>query len=411
MRKYLILFLFVIPLFGNAQYFSYINKAEENIIEKKYKRAIVNYLNAYEKYQFLRSNDCYNLVLASTLKGNYNLAFKYIDDCVAKGYTIEYFKSDFFKDLHASKDWTKFEAKYDSLHNSYLNQFKSQKYIVLKELEDIDQESLKKSYAGDTLIFIDSIFYENGKRIAELIQHDSIPTVELFDFEDIKMRSYIPWVLVRHYFGLLNRAKHNCKNDNKNENSNYQFYHKVLNDSSLYNLLLGLINKGKFSPTVFREGLTYSRLEPFFGSTQVKTYVRFEGPIMKKVEDFNKIKIVEELWYKEDYTPLQIKSFNKNRKTIELSTFGNEIKTITYNDSIRSLYKDNYKYWFQFYLGTRIEQMYLQANKCRFEKVNKPEKGVNFISEFMYKSADKIFEKRSDVVFIPQRRIISHIKK
>ena len=199
MRKYFILYLlFFIPLSGNAQYFDYINKAEQNIIEKKYNSAIVNYLNAYEKYQFLRSNDCYNLVLASTLEGKNNVAFQYIDDCVAKGYTIEYFQSDFFKNLHASKDWTKFEAKYDSLHNRYLNQFNSQKYILLKELEDIDQESLKKSYAGDTLIFIDSMFYENGKRIAELIQHDSIPTVELFDFEDIKLRSYIPWVLVRH---------------------------------------------------------------------------------------------------------------------------------------------------------------------------------------------------------------------
>ena len=107
----------------------------------------------------------------------------------------------------------------------------------------------------------------------------------------------------------------------------------MLNDSSLYNLLLGLINEGRFSPTVLREGLTYSRLETFFGSTQVKTYVRFEGPIIKKAEDFNKIKIVEELWYKEDYTPLQIKSFNKNRKTIDLQTFENEIKTITYCSS------------------------------------------------------------------------------
>ena len=393
-----ILFICNFQTVVNAQYFKYINKAEKFIIEEKYNNAAHNYNLAFKKYNCPRSSDCYNMALVSTLLGRVKTAYKYMDSCVTKGYTLDYFESDFFKSIHHSKRWDNFLNKYDSLRDCYLQHKNNLKYSILKDLETFDQQTVKQIYKNDTMRYaVDSVFYKNGKRIAELIMHDSIPDVELFNFESLNQRSTIPWVLIRHYFGLVNRSPFYIKKKDENE----LFYQKVINDSSLYNELIQLIDIGKLTPHVLRDGLIYSNKDELFGSTQIKVEASYSGHKVFVPEDFNKLSILEELYYRKDYTPEEIEFFNNNRDKICLPKYNDELLMRCYVSRKKDLLMDNSKYWFQLSSGSRIVKYYTNQKYVQFE-VLKSNAGINI----------NYFNKNSIVstVFIPKRCIIKHIK-
>jgi len=352
-----ILIILLLPFNVKSQYYSLINKAEKYIIKENYDSAVFFYNKVVDLYGLKRSVDCYNYTLVNTILGNTNIAFQYIDSCIVRGYSIKYFESIFFQDLRKNDEWNLLENNYNSLYNIFHSQFESDMYIVLNNLVTEDQNVASKTYLSDSLkIVADSVYYLNGQQLIRLIKNDSIPQYDVFNFENINIRSRIPWVLVRHYFGLVNRA---LSIDRAKQE--HQFYLNVKKDSLLFKLLLALIDKGDFSPFVFRDGLVYSNPINLYGETKLKYYQRYRS------ED-NGIKIIEELCCREKYSVNEISFFNENRKKIGLPTFEDEIEIALYRANCLELYGDNFKYWFQLSKGPRSVAYQFKEETLKIEK-------------------------------------------
>ncbi|MCK4661865.1 MAG: hypothetical protein KAT68_03285 [Bacteroidales bacterium] len=368
---------FIFISFSHGQYLKDINDAELYIIDNKYNKAIFLYENSFKKHQFSRGIDNYNIALALTLRKEYKRAFQYIDSCVLKGYTLNYFQSSFFSPLHNTEKWKKLVLIYDSLRNIYLNKTNTEGFKILQKLVDIDQKETIKLYEHDTMqYYIDKIYYKNGLRLLQLINSDSLPDVELFDFEKLKTRSIIPWVLIRHYFGMVNRAKIYVKTEDKH----YEFYNKVLKDERLFIALISLIEKGKLSSYIMRDGLEYNNPKNIFGKIGICKYIRYNGPKKLTPADLNSLEILEELWFNNNINTENISKFNEERKKIGLDSFDSEYKKSVYIQKKKGELGDDYKFWFQFSAQARVEKYYLTSDQIYFEKVNLyNEKGINIV--------------------------------
>jgi hypothetical protein len=205
-----------------------------------------------------------------------------------------------------------------------------------------------------------------------MIITDSIPYVELFNFESVNIRSCIPWVLVRHYFGMVNRAKIYL-----DENTKYsQFYNAIKNDSSLYYALISLINKKRISPYLLKDGLEYSNSNDLFGKSGVFCYKIYEGGEIIFPDDIKKVKIIAEIYFKEGYSDSAIHQININRAKIRLPKYETEIKKMVYQDSMNNVLKENSKYWFEIINMQNTQTLYINNKNVRIVKANNTE-GIN----------------------------------
>ncbi|MGD9993567.1 MAG: hypothetical protein AB7S69_09735 [Salinivirgaceae bacterium] len=322
--KYLTRFLligFQLLLFScsqDATYFDYINNAEQAIIDKKYKRAQKNYINAFEKYNSGRAYDFYNLVLCAKILENNELVVQFLDSCFVSGFTYK----DLIKVIENENTNESFliaiKSRADSLHQIYLEHKNSESYKHLARLDSLDQYL---SYAVQTdrnQYYVDSGYYEIGKEITHMLQQGIIPQKELFGFGLRKTYSTIPWGIIRHYFGMLNRAEIYLSK----ESPHHDFYHSVQNDSSFYFELLKLIKTGKFSPYILRDGLAYNKDPDPFGFTGIKIINIFKDTLPKGIEELARYKALQQLVYVENEVSLDyIDSVNQNRAEINLCTY------------------------------------------------------------------------------------------
>ena len=324
--KTLVLLLTYLSLSAcHANYPENINKAEQLAIKGNYAKAATIYTETLSEYQHLTSADYYNLVVCLTKTNQNQLAFRYLDSCIVSGYTIKPFNKVVFTNLHDKKAWSEFKERYDSLRAIYQAHKRTESYKKLAQLVETDQEAAIKMSEENHEYLSDSVFYSNGQTLYRMIQQEAIPEVELFDFESIKYRSTLPWVLIRHYFGMVNRAKIYAKEDNPHK----AFYAKLAKDTRLYDALLNLIEQGSLTPNVLRDGLRYSADEELFGKVGLKIIVKKEHSYIS--DDYKEF---EALWIKNNYNDSLIQVYNTHRKKISLSTYQEQMAIATYWKSL-----------------------------------------------------------------------------
>jgi hypothetical protein len=315
---FLISLLLLISCSQDAAYFDYINNAEQSILEKNYKKAQKNYIKAFEKFSSGRANDFYNLVLCAKILGNDELVDRFLDSCFVSGFTYKNVAKIIENENADESFFSAIKSSADSLHEIYLEHKNRESYKKLACLDSLDQYLSISVQTGMDQYIVDSGYYEIGKEITQMLQQGIIPQKELFGFGLRKTRSTIPWGIIRHYFGMLNRAEIYLSK----ENLHHDFYLSVQNDSSFYFELLKLIEIGKFSPYILRDGLAYNKDPDPFGFTGIKIINIFKDTLPKGIEELARYKALQELVYVEnEVTHDFIDSVNQNRADINLCTY------------------------------------------------------------------------------------------
>lgn len=375
----------------HANYPENINKAEQLAIKGRYAEAATVYTETLSEYQHLTSADYYNLLVCLTKTDQNQLAFRYLDSCIVSGYTIKPFKQVVFTNLHDKKAWSEFKERYDSLRAIYQAHKQTESYKKLAQLVETDQEAAIKMSEENHEYLSDSVFYSNGLTLYRMIQQEAIPEVELFDFESIKYRSTLPYVLIQHYFGMVNRAKIYAKEDNPHK----AFYAKVAKDTRLYDALLILIEQGALTPNVLRDGLRYSAPEELFGKVGLKIYEK------RKEQNSAPDITLEELWTINNYNDSLIQGYNTHRKKIYLSTYHEQLAIATYwnslDDNIPEL-----KYRLQF---RTIPINYVWIWDADRIEITKKKEGYEVITKAPNKAGKLI-----DLIeFYPKEQVVNHI--
>lgn len=352
-------FLFIVALFfhfyfANCQYFSKIYKAEEYILNSKFDSAIHIYSQLQENKYRLRSNDCYNMTLCYLYLNNLDAVFNNVDSCIIKGYTIDFFNSKLFNRLHNDFRWNNFKVRYDSLRSIYLSYYQDSSYIRILKMVIQDQD-ISKSKNKEA----DSIYYCHGIQLCNMIKRHQIPEFELFDFDIPGMRNSIPAILVRHYFGTVNKTK-SLRNRNK-------FAENIIVDSCFYHAILQMIQMGQFSPYVFRFGLEYSNPEELFGNNDIFIYSKLSTENSNFTpQNLEEVKILAEIKFTNPFKLDDEIRLDKNRIEVGLPTLSHEIKIANYCDSTNQIYGNDKKYGFQFLFQTRIQQYYFGSKQISF---------------------------------------------
>ena len=296
-------------------YFALINEAENYIISCEYNKAVMFYEKIFAKYNSPHGNDYYNAALASLFTKNDSLAFIFFKESVKRGYTLDFLSNPIVQKRITNKtEWNLFKESYDSLHYYYVNKLNTPVITEFKNMIVEDQLLTNKIYFGNaSQEQLDSMYYKNMNRVVELIKKDSIPKVEYFDMKSRKLQSIIPFIVLRHYFGMLNRAIYNP------ELFQGDFYDHVLkNNHYIEEELLKLISQGKLSPVLISESLTYNNPNDLFGRLG-QSYGRYITN--EKNEDI----LVEYVTTREDYTAEEIEIININRQKWHLPDFNSAL--------------------------------------------------------------------------------------
>lgn len=382
MKKNIITCFFLIPLLSVAQYFDYINRAEIFIVNKEYQKAFNEYISCVDLYHHLQVIDYYNLVLCASILNKKEIALQYLDSCLTSGYTLYDFRntlSEHYLELNTLNDFRK--KRYDSLMTEFESVKKKRPYLILMELENKDQSFLRAFNSNIEKDFypVDSMYYSHGKRLVELIQHDSLPEKGIFIFGT--NRIIIPWVLIRHYYGMVNIARHGFPNYYK------PFYNKVLTDSTLFFELVKLIHQGYFNPQVLKDGLIYGQEKEQFGFTGISNFY-----IHNSVNGM----IQEELSCIDTYSKDEIEFFNVNRKKIGLIDFNNEMLIINYLKNMEMV-DTSYLIPFKFNYFKSEDTFDLTNAKARIKKTYFGYRVLFFNPEFSRWEIEKKL-KRRDVI-------------
>ena len=319
----------------NPSYFDYIYKAEKAVIKNDYENALTIYKDLFNIYETPRACDYYNASLCAAFLGKEDILFEYLTETIKRGFKIEFIENPLILNSKISnKEWTNFKNKY----NLYLNEFKSkQNNPVISELKKMYEKDQDYSYMllmnEIDQIELDSLYYSNMSRLVELIKRDSIPSIESFNLNSKRLRSIFPFVLIRHYYGMLNRALYYP------DEYHGEFYNKVIdNNVKIEEQLIKLIEVGRLSPTLISESITYNNPNDPIGKLG-KNYGRYI------VTEDNKHIVVEIVMTKESYTDEEIKVVNKNRKKWNLPDFNHSLELTKYSnqisDSIKQFHHKN----------------------------------------------------------------------
>ena len=346
MKKYiqiwyvLITFLFIYAFINKnekSSYFDKVYKAEKYIISENYTDALLVYNELFNNYNTPRVCDYYNASLCAAFLNENEILFKYLKETVKGGGTMDFIKNPLILNSKVTiNDWQQFELKYDSLYNFYKSKKNDPIITEFKSMLNRDQDYSYMLLMGEiSQIVLDSLYLENMNRIVELIDKDSLPHLEYFNSDSKHLKGILPYVIIRHYFGILNRALY-FPEDYKGE-----FYNSLIqNNQFVEEKLLTIIKQGKLSPFLISESLTYNNPNDLFGKLG-ENYGRY---ITNKNNEYI---LVEFVLTRRNYTKQEITQINKNRKKWNLPSFNHALEVTKYYnllpDSIRKYYHTNNK--------------------------------------------------------------------
>lgn len=307
-----------------SSYIELIYKAEEYIVSGNFNNALKQYNEIFEIYNSPRAYDYYNALLCAINIDNKESISKYLKEVVKRGFTIEYLKNPIVYDkISNSSSWIEFEKKYSSYYQVYVNQLNKS---VIKDLEAIvenDEKATNEYYFGEiSQLHIDSLYFNNMKKIMSLINEDNLPRVESFNLESRYLRSILPFIIFRHYFGMYNRVLY-YPEDYKGE----LYDTLLLFNKTVEEKLILLINTGKLSPLVITESIIYNNPKDPFGKLGER-YGRFI------TTENNKDVMVEYVITRKKYSENEMKQINTNRNKWKLPEFQNAIERIKFYDNV-----------------------------------------------------------------------------
>lgn len=321
----------------SKSYFELINNAEMCFFEEKYSNALSFYNKAFEKFNSPRGNDYYNAALIAFFINKEDVAYDYLIQAVKRGYSMDFLRNPILlQQLSNKSKWNVFESHYDSLYNLYVDKLKNPVIKELNYLVQEDQRLSNKIYFNQiSQLQLDSLYLKNMQRIISFSENDSLPPVESFNMKSRKTQSIIPFILLRHYFGMVNRSLY-YPDEYKEE-----FYHWVLaNNMHIEEELLKMVRKGQISPVLISESMCYNIPDNPFGELG-ENFCRY-------VKEGDEYIMIEYFMVKQDYTNKEIEEINKNRKKWFLPEFDEAFKltkdTKQLSDSIHRHLSKYFKY-------------------------------------------------------------------
>ncbi|MDD5569528.1 MAG: hypothetical protein PHD97_00055 [Bacteroidales bacterium] len=229
---YIIVNLFVIAIFSQNSdytkvYYPFTNKAELNIIENNYKKALRKYKKAFDNAPHAFARDLYNATLCAIRVNKLDFAYKCMDSLISKGLNIDFFEiNNEFDTLKKDYRWEKFKSDYPIYKKIADKRINKQLSIMFRKMEDDDQK-FRYDYEtfGDTIKKIDSM---NMKIFLDIIDKYDFPCEEIIGINSSLGKYNESFYIVLH---------HNCQKFSLPGNE------KLFN---LKNILIKAIKDGKY---------------------------------------------------------------------------------------------------------------------------------------------------------------------
>lgn len=182
-------------------YYTYTEKAENFILQKKYVNAKEEYNLLNQRYPTLYARDIHNAIRCAILSRDLKTAIVWGKKLADKGVKISYFNSKIFNPLKRSIDWKNFSTQYDSIYNINQKKINSNLKVQIEELLNEDQADYGEENRKEP-----KILYETTERVTDkliaLLQKEGYPSEEkigVFTKNDtILIQSPAYNVIIRH---------------------------------------------------------------------------------------------------------------------------------------------------------------------------------------------------------------------
>ena len=269
-KTLLLLFITFIFFSSKAQlkyidYHTVISKAENHILEKKYKEAFQLYDSVFKIYPKRFSKDLYNASICAARSNQSDNAAEYLMELSNYGYSPLIINKITFKSKNSTVKWRAFKRGYKkNLKKKFKERNQNNDYLFFEELFRRDQffRMKKGSYSvyGDTINLIDSI---NMSELKQYILLNGYPTDKVL-MPDFGSNSRL-YIIVRHAY----------------QNKDY----------TLSEMLFDEVKKGNLHPYIFAELEDKKYSSQKIGDKYcVLTYFKIEGKIIERKLNSDKIK-------------------------------------------------------------------------------------------------------------------------
>ncbi|NVO11892.1 MAG: hypothetical protein HXX16_18185 [Bacteroidales bacterium] len=323
-------------------YHNTINKAELYICRYEFDSAQVVYETVFVNYPNHFHKDLRNACLCYIKTSKLDKAELLAEELVLHGYELNDFEKDtVFTPLIRSQHWKTFINSYTRLRNKYTEtldpNFRNKIYEMF--LKDQSVALSKK------ICFQDSIFYYQAVELEKVFSHYGFPGC-MINKDTLNTKMHI---LIRHYFGLVNRAKSNPE---------------MLKESCYRSMDFNRINLKQIIDNGLYKGLILP--QTYVGMISHWDNSNPYGDLCVKV-DFNQEKTTLFL----NLPPEKIIDVNKNRVAIGLPKI-----TFTNPDVLNTT-------WYSEYPFAEIKKMLLACEACTTET-----KYINLIVNEEIKASD-----------------------
>jgi hypothetical protein len=248
--------------------------------------------------------DYYNATLCAIQLNRETMAKNLIDSCIKRGFSKDYFFNNYTRPLENYLNSTFFSNHYDSIHTVYLNSFNDSILKILKVSFATDQkfvfDFLSNNASGDDYY---DVVLANIDTLVQIMKDDLIPFYP-YKYQPYPRMENLPWVTIRHYFGLRNSIRRGVLDSVK-----YSKYYKMdrFFDNSFENLLREKINEGKICPILLTSTVIYnSNDDNLFGDNG---YIQIGND-----------SIYKDLYYKE-FSESEVLKISKERQRLYLDDF------------------------------------------------------------------------------------------
>jgi hypothetical protein len=172
------------------EYNKLITKAENHILDSNYTEAIVNYTEAFKKFDFVFAKHCYTALQATSLSKDSTKAVFFLRKGIKQGLELDLLENaPLISNLSKNTWWNNFIAtEYDSLHAIYLSKINVRLRDQLIKLATLDQLYTKKLNKYRFRIIPQIIAYRNWKtEIGKLVEIELLTMIEKYGFPGEKL--------------------------------------------------------------------------------------------------------------------------------------------------------------------------------------------------------------------------------
>ncbi|GEM_PF-6844854 len=307
-------------------YYSKINQAELSINKYDNDSALVVYETAFNSYPNHFYKDLHNACLCYIKTSKLDKAELLAEELVLHGYLLNDFESDSaFSPLIKSQYWNTLKTNYTNLHNKYIEGLDTafRKKIYEMFLKDQNAASSKR------ICFQDSIFYHQAIELEKIFLQQGFQGC-FVNKDTLNTKTLI---LIRHYFGLVNRTKNNPEMLKESCYGLMDF-----NSINLKQIIDDGLYKGLILPQTYVGMISYWDNSNPYGDLCVK--INFD---QEKTTLFLNL------------SPEKILEVNKNRVTVGLPEI-----TFTNSEILNTT-------WFSVYPYTEIKKAVITCEACSTE--------------------------------------------